>query len=88
MDNNPNQAVPVPPIEKRVDEVLRRAKEVLEDVERKSEHVRGLVIAARAVVMHADKVQFCSICGRYSFHGQNCPIEELKRKLAPFQATR
>jgi hypothetical protein len=38
--------------------------------------------------MHADKVQFCSICGRYSFHGQGCPIEELKRKLAPFQATR
>lgn len=90
MENDPNQAVPpnVPPIEKRVDEVIKRAKEVLEEVEKKSELVRGLVIAARAVVMHADKVQFCSICGRYSFHGQGCPIEELKRKLAPFQATR
>ena len=90
MENDPNEAAPpgLPPIEERVDEVINRAKEILEDVEKKSELVRGLVVAARAVVRHAGMVEYCSICGRYSFHGQDCPIEELRRKLAPFQATR
>ena len=90
MENDPNKAAPPGPlpIDERVDEVINRAKEILEDVEKKSELVRGLVVAARAVVRHAGMVEYCSICGRYSFHGQDCPIEELRRKLAPFQATR
>src|ERR1700726_2902249 len=90
MENDPNEAAPpgLPPIEERVDEVINRAKEILEDVERKSELVRGLVVAARAVVRHAGMVEYCSICERCSFHGQDCPIEELRRKLAPFQSTR
>ena len=65
MENDPNEAAPPgrPPIEERVDEVINRAKEILEDVEKKSELVRGLVVAARAVVRHAGMVEYCSIAG-------------------------